>query len=84
MCGKATALTSAGGAPIGYKIRFPFALKLLVLLIVVALYQMIKKHIRQTKSNFFGFSGLLAKVSIHEVFQKPRSHLESLGGRRLT
>ena len=84
MCGKATAFTSAGGAPIGYKIRFPFSLKMLVLLIVVSMYQIFIKHISHTKSNFFVYSGLLAKVSVHEVFQKPRSHLEPLGGRRLT
>jgi hypothetical protein len=49
MCGKATAFTSAGGTPMGYKIRFPFSLKMLVLLIVVSLYQMNKKHIWHTK-----------------------------------
>jgi len=48
MCGKATAFTSAGGTPIGYKIRIPFSLKMLVLLIVVSLYQMNKRHIWHT------------------------------------
>jgi hypothetical protein len=45
VCGKATAYTSSGVRPIGYKIRFSLSLKMLVLLIVLSLYQMNKKHI---------------------------------------
>jgi hypothetical protein len=75
MCAKATAFPSAGGTPIGYKIRFPFSVfpKMLVLLIVVSLYQMNKKHIWHTKSNFFGFSCLLAKVIVHEFSKNPEA-----------